>query len=182
MGAASAFQHDPAEAVPYFEKYLKLKPQDPRGKLAMGVALFRAKDFDAARPWLKEAAAIPATASKAHYYLGVIARQEGRPDEAVAELREVLKDRPDDADALAELGQYCLMRKEYKQAEKHLERALKVDPDHYAANFYLLTLYTRTKDSRRAAQEQRFEALKKLLAEKTQDFLRIVEVRPFENP
>jgi len=182
MGAASAFRHDPAEAVPYFEKYLELKPQDPRGKLAMGAALFRAKDFDAARPWLKEAAATPATASKAHYYLGVMALEAGQLDEAVTELQQVLKDRPDDADALAELGQYCLLRKEYKQAEKYLERALQVDADHYAANFYLLTLYTRTKDARRAAEEQHFEALKKLLAEKTQEFLRIVEVRPFENP
>jgi Tfp pilus assembly protein PilF len=80
------------------------------------------------------------------------------------------------------LGQYYLMRKDYEQAEKQIQRALKIDPDHYAANFYLLTLYTRTKDLRQEAQARRFEELKNVLAEKTQEFLRIVEVRPFETP
>jgi hypothetical protein len=45
-----------------------------------------------------------------------------------------------------------------------------------------LTLYIRTGDSRREAQAKRFDELQKLLDEKTQEFLRIVEVRPFETP
>jgi tetratricopeptide (TPR) repeat protein len=182
MGAASAFRQDPAEAVPYFKKYLKLKPQDPRGKLAVGAALFRAKDFEQAIPWLKESAGMPATASRAHYYLGAIALEEGRLDEAFVELQEALKTKPDFADALAELGQYYLMRRNYQQAEKQIQLALKIDPDHYAANFYLLTLYTRTKDARQEAQSKRFDDLKTILAERTQEFLRIVDARPLEAP
>jgi tetratricopeptide (TPR) repeat protein len=182
MGAASTFRHDPGEAVPYFEKYLKLKPQDPRGKLALGAALFRAKDYDAAVPRLKEAAMIHETATVAHYYLGAIALQERRLDEAHSDLEQALKSKPDYADALAELGQYYLMQKEYSQAEKQIRRALEIDPDHYSANFYLLTLYTRTGDARQEAQSKRFDELKKLLAEKMQEFLRIVEVRPLETP
>ena len=182
MGAASAFRHDPAEAVPYFEKYLKLKPQDPRGKLALGAALFRAKDYDHALPWLKESSGIPGTATRAHYYLGAIALEEGLLDEAFIELQEALKARSDFTDALAELGQYYLKRRDYQQAEKQIQLALKIEPDHYAANFYLLMLYTRTKDARQEAQAKRFDELKKVLAEKTQEFLRIVDVRPFESP
>jgi tetratricopeptide (TPR) repeat protein len=182
MGAASAFRHDPAEAVPYFEKYLKLKPQDPRGKLALGVALFWAKDYEHALPWLKESAGIPETATRAHYYLGAIALEEERLDEAFVELQEALKAKSDFTDALADLGQYYLKRKDYQQAEKQIQLALKIDPDHYAANFYLLMLYTRTKDARQEAQAKRFDELKKVLAEKTQEFLRIVHVHPFETP
>jgi cytochrome c-type biogenesis protein CcmH/NrfG len=102
--------------------------------------------------------------------------------EAHSELELALKSKPDYVDALAELGQYYLMQKDYSQAEKQIRRALKLDPEHYTANFYLLTLYTRTRDARQEAQAKRFEELKKLLAEKTQEFLRIVEVRPLENP
>jgi tetratricopeptide (TPR) repeat protein len=182
MGATSTFRHDPGEAVPYFEKYLELKPQDPRGKLALGAALYRAKDYDAAVPRLKEAATIPETATTAHYYLGAIALQERRLDEAHNELDLALKSKPDYADALAELGQYYLIQKNYSQAEKQIRRALEIDPDHYSANFYLLTLYTRTGDARQGAQSKRFDDLKKLLAEKMQEFLRIVEVRPLETP
>ena len=182
MGAASAFQHDPAEAVPYFQKYLKLKPQDPRGKLALGAAFFRAKDYDAAEPWLKEAVKTPQTAISAHYYLGCIALQQRRLPEAREELEQALRAKPDYPDALAELGQYYLIEKNYPQAEKEIQSALAIDPNHYSANFYLLNLYTRTGDPRRPAQVKRFEELQKLLDEKTREFLRIVEVRPFEAP
>jgi tetratricopeptide (TPR) repeat protein len=180
MGATSTFRHDPGEAVPYFEKYLKLRPQEARGKLALGTALFRAKDYEAAVPRLKEAAMIPETATTAHYYLGAIALQERRFEESRNELELALKNKPDYADALAELGEYYLMQKNYTQAEKHIRRALEIEPDHYSANFYLLTLYTRTGDARQEAQSKRFEELKSLLAEKMQEFLRIVEVRPLE--
>jgi tetratricopeptide (TPR) repeat protein len=182
MGAASTFRHDPGEAVPYFEKYLKLRPQDPRGKLALGAGLYRAKDYDAAVPRLKEAAMIQETATVAHYYLGAIALEERRLDEAHGELEQALKNKPDYADALAELGQYYLVQKEYSEAAKQIGRALEIEPDHYSANFYLLTLYTRTGDARQEAQSKRFDELKKLLAEKMQEFLRIVEVRPLETP
>ena len=182
MGAASAFRHDPAEAVPYFEKFIKLKPQDPRGKLAMGAALFRAKDYAAAIPWLQKAAVVPETAAKAHYYQGAIALEEGRFEEGFAQLQEALKGHADYVDALAELGRYYLMRKDYEQAENQLQHALKTQSDHYTANFYLLMLYSRTKDLRQEAQAKRFDELKNLLAEKKQEFLRIVNVRPVETP
>jgi tetratricopeptide (TPR) repeat protein len=108
--------------------------------------------------------------------------QERRLDEARSDLEQALKSKPDYADALAELGQYYLMQKEYSQAEKQIRRALEIDPDHYSANFYLLTLYTRTGDARQEVQSRRFDELKKLLAEKVQEFLRVVEVRPLETP
>ena len=182
MGATSTFRHDPGEAVPYFEKYLRLRPQDARGKLALGTALFRAKDYDAAIPRLKETAMIPETAAPAHYYLGAIALQERRLEDSRNELELALKNKPDYADASAELGEYYLMQKNYAQAEKYIRRALEIEPDHYSANFYLLTLYTRTGDARQEAQSKRFDELKNLLAEKMQEFLRIVEVRPLEAP
>jgi tetratricopeptide (TPR) repeat protein len=182
MGATSAFRHDPAEAVPYFEKYLKLKPDDPRARLALGDAFFRAKDYDAAAPWLREAAKAPDTAASAHYYLGSIALQERRLDEAFSELEQALKAKPDYADAIAELGQYYLTRKDYANAGRQIRRALAIEPDHFSANFYLLTLYTRTGDSRREEQAKRWEELQRLRDEKTQEYLRIVEVRPYDTP
>jgi hypothetical protein len=39
-------------------------------------------------------------------------------------------------------------------------------------------LYSRTRDSRAAAQNQAFEELKKKKAEKVKEFYRIIEVRP----
>lgn len=182
MGAASLFHRDPADAVPYFEKYLKLRPQDPRGKMGIATAFFRAKDYASAVPWIKQAAQNPETATVAHYYLGSIALRERRLGEAVNELELALKANPDYADALAELGQYYLLKKDYSQAERQIEHALQVDADHSSANFYLLMLYTRTGDPRREAQSKRYDELQKFREEKMQDFLRTVEARPFEAP
>jgi len=182
MGAASAFRHDPGEAIPYFEKYIRLKPQDPRGKLALGAALFRAKQYDAAAKVLMEAVKVSDTATTAHYYLGGIARQNGRLDDAIQELRQALKANPDYTDALAELGQCYLMKREYESAGKLLRQALEINPNHYTANFNLLTLYARTKDPGESAQAARFEQVKKLREEKAQEFLRIVEARPYPVP
>jgi len=182
MGSVAAFRHDPAEAVPFFQKYLELKPDDPRGKLALGTALFRAKDYEAAVPWLNQAVAASDTATAAHYYLGAIALQQRRLDDAFSQLQSALKAKPDYTNALAELGQYYLMQKDYPQAETYIRRALELDPDYLAANLYLLTLYTRTGDSRREEQAKHFEELQKLRDQKAQDLMRIVEVRPFETP
>ena len=181
MGAVSAFQHDPADAVPYLEKYLRLKPQDSRGKLALGAAFFGAKDYERAIPWLTESTTVALTATRAHYYLGTIALQEGQFDKGLDELQLALAAKPDFPDALAEMGQYYIVRRDYPEAEKWLQHALKVAPDHYAANFHLLMLYTRTKDPRQAAQAKRFDDLKKLVDEKAQEFLRIVDARPLES-
>jgi tetratricopeptide (TPR) repeat protein len=181
MGAASAFRRDPSEAIPYFEKYIRLRPQDARGKLALGAALFKAKQYDVASVALTEAVKAPGAATTARYYLGAIARQKGRLDEAERELRQALQANPDYTDALAELGQCYLMKREYEAAGKLLRRALEIDPNHYAANFNLLTLYARAKDEREAAQAARFEEVKKLREEKAQEFLRMVEARPYSD-
>jgi tetratricopeptide (TPR) repeat protein len=182
MGAASAFRHDPSEAIPYFEKYVQLKPKDERGKLALGAALFKAKQYDSATRALMEVVKVSETATTARYYLGSIARQNGRLDDAIQELQRALKVNPDYTDALAELGQCYLMKREYEQAGKLLRRALEINPHHYAANFNLLTLYARTKDEREAAQAARFEEVRKLREEKAQEFLRMIEVRPYSVP
>lgn len=178
MGAAAAYRRDPTEAIPYLQKYVRLKPQDAQGRLLLGAVYFKSREYRAARIELLEALKNRATAAGAHYYLGRVARQEGRVDEAVRELELALHSEPQHADALAELGQCRLQQKNYAAAEQSLQRALAIDPENYAANFNLLMLYSRTKDKREEAQAQRFEEIKKLRADKEQEFLRAIETRP----
>jgi len=99
-------RHDPGEAVPYFEKYLKLRPQDPRGKLALGTALFRAKDYDAAVPRLEESSQDTRNRDDGHYYLGAL---RCKNDGLMSSQRTgtcIEKSKPDYTDSLAGMGQY----------------------------------------------------------------------------
>jgi tetratricopeptide (TPR) repeat protein len=179
MGFAASHRRNPEEAIPYLEKYLRLTPGNPRGQLIIGIAYFRSKNYEAANTPLREAVKNSETAAPARYFLGSIARQENRIDDAVRELEQALQIRPDYPDALAELGQCRLQKRDFVNAEKSLRRALEIDPQHYNANFNLLTLYSRTKDPRALEQATKFEQIKKRREEKAQDFLRVIEVRPY---
>jgi tetratricopeptide (TPR) repeat protein len=180
MGAASAFNQDPTEAAPYFQKYLSLKPGDTRAKLALGEVFFRGKDYKSALPWLTQALASAETATAAHYYLGAIALRQRQLDDAEAQLQAALKVSPNYVDALAESGYYYYLRKNYPESEQQLKRALAIAPRHYSANFYLLSLYIRTKDPRREAQAKFFEELQKQSDQKSLEVLRTVKVQPFD--
>ena len=181
MGTVSEFAQDATLALPYLNKYHGMRPQDPAGILAIGTTYFRAKDFDTAATWLKQAAASPKTAATAHYYLGRIARQQARLDDALAELNQAVALKPDQAEALAELGQVYVQTRNYPEAEKQLSRALAINPENYAANFSLLQLYARTGDSRREQQSKRFDDIKSQNETQYQDVMRIIEIRPQEN-
>ncbi len=60
-----------------------------------------------------------------------------------------------------------------------MRRCLELDPDSYLGNYHLLMLYQRTKDPREPAQSQRFEALERQRDKKADEFLRLIEVRPY---
>lgn len=182
MGITTSYMHDPNEGVPYLEKYADLKPKDPNGVLAVGTALFRAKDYDAASSWLSRASLRPQTSLEAHYYLARIANRQRRTADAIAELGKILKVDPHNSEAWAELGQSYLLEKNYVKAEAELQHALSLDSNNYTANFNLLIVYTQVKDSRRTAQASRVQEIRKLDSAKKQEYLRILEIRPNTGP
>lgn len=178
MGAVATHRHEPSESLPYFETYVRLKPDDPRGRFALGAARFYSNQLDEARRDLEQASRSPETATGAHYFLGRIARQSNDLVTARRELDQVLQANPDFADAWAELGLLQTRAGEYADAEQSLARALAIDPENYAATVNLATLYSRTKDPRRDAQQAHLTALLEKRAERAQEFLRIIEVVP----
>lgn len=181
MGIVVSFSADPSQALPFLTRYRELRPGDPNGVLQLGAASYRAKDYDTAVKWLKPAASNQKTAPEAHFYLGRIARQEGRLDEAAAELKQVLALHPGHADSLAELGQICVQNRDYAQASSYFDQALRADPDNYAANFGLLQLYARTSDPRRDQQSHRFDQIRNMQQEQQKEMMRVIEIRPDES-
>jgi tetratricopeptide (TPR) repeat protein len=177
MGIVSSFAQDPSGALPYLEKAHTLRPADPTPVLALGSTYFRAKNFDAAGKWLTQAATMENTAAEAHFYLGRIALQEGRLEDAAKELSQSDKLMPDRPDTLAQLGQVSLARKQYADAQKFLDRAIGLDKENYLANFALLQLYARTGDPRRAEESGRFDEIKDKNEEQYKQMMRIIEIQ-----
>jgi tetratricopeptide (TPR) repeat protein len=178
MGAVSLHRHEPAEAIPFFAKYVQLAPDDPRGRFALGVAYFRASDFDASRRELTAVADRAETAAGAQYFLARLARQSNQLEEAMQRVKRSIEANDSYADAWAELGLLQTRSGNYAEAERSLQKALALDPENYQATVNLTTLYTRTRDPRREEQAARLEALQKKRGERAQEFLRQIEVVP----
>jgi tetratricopeptide (TPR) repeat protein len=175
----SLYRRDPSEAIPYFRKYAARRPDDPRGPLAVGVALFLTADFASAKSELARAAAHRPTAAAANYFLARIAREENDGEKALAFLETALAAEPAYADAWAERGLLYIRKRDLAQAEKALQRCLEIEPDNYLGNLHLLALYQRTKDAREPDQARRVETLMARREEKGEDFRRVIEVQPY---
>ena len=66
---------------------------------------------------------------------------DGKFDKAVNELEAMLKKNGNDADVLSLLGYSYRKQQQYDKAQEYYGRALKIDPEHKAANEYLGQLY-----------------------------------------
>jgi tetratricopeptide (TPR) repeat protein len=179
LGAVSIQRRDPAEALPYFRKYAALRPDDPRGSFAIGVAAFKSGDFRTAREELVRVAGKRETAAGANYFLARIAREENDLDEALRRAQKAIEAEPAYPDPHAELGLIYLRKREFEKSEQALRRCLELDPDSHLGNYHLLMLYQRTKDAREPAQARRFEELERQRDKKADEFLRLIEVRPY---
>lgn len=178
MGSAVLHWKEPGEAVPYFERYLKALPGDFRGEAALAQARFMNKEYELAKAGFEKVVLVPDLAPLAHFYLGTIAKLDFRMEEAVSHLNKALELRPDYPDALAELGGVLTREREYEKAEELLNGALTLDPEHYMANFNLLTLYSRTRDDRYQSQKEAFEKIKEQRWTQLSESLRTIEVVP----
>jgi tetratricopeptide (TPR) repeat protein len=179
LGSVAVHRKDPSEAIPYFRRYAELKPDDYRGPYSIGVALFLAKSYAAARAQLLPFASRPETAGPANYLLARIARAENEDEEALRLAQRSAEADPRSADAFSELGLLYLRLGQPERAQEALDRCLAIDRDHYLGNLHLLMLYSRTRDPRQAAQQARFDDLRRRRAEQAADFLRPIEVRPY---
>ena len=167
-----------SESIPYFEKYVELRPDDPRGRLALGAGYFYNHEEEQARKVLEDVAKTPQTAAAAHYFLGRVANDQGRFTGAIDELQQAVTAQPKFAEAYAELGLVYLKQNLYPQAEKSLRQAIALDPDTYAANLNLMLLYQRTKDPRASEQVEKFERVRAKRAELAKEFLWSIVVKP----
>ena len=70
LGLVISFSHDPSQAFPYLNRFHELRPLDAAGDLALGSAYYRARDYETADGWLKNALRDGRTAAEAHFYLG----------------------------------------------------------------------------------------------------------------
>ncbi len=120
-GRSSYLQEDYETALSEFGAALVHNPDNPRISLALGEALSRLKKYDeAVREFGRtmELTDDPELQSEALYNAGTTLLAAGKPDEAVAKLREALAQNPGQDDALWNLEQALTLLKEQQNQQQ----------------------------------------------------------------
>ena len=169
------------QAIPYFQKFVAAKPDDPRGHFALGAAEFASHDYEASAKEMNSVANNKETTAGAEYFLGRIAKAESDWPRAAGHFQKSIEAEPNYADSHAELGLARMHLNDLAGARRELDRALALNPNSYIANGNLLALLQRTKDPLAGSQEQKLRTLDAKRSEKQELMLRTIQIRPYGN-
>jgi Flp pilus assembly protein TadD/peroxiredoxin len=143
------FQHGYLEqAAESFLETVASKPDDPDAYYNLGTLSLRRNKFVEARNYLELRPNYP----EAWNNLGMMAAQEGHPDEAIQNFQQSLQLRPKYAIALLNLGNVYRRQRDFDKAEKSLNSALEIQPGDPEIDYSLGMLYAQQDQMQRASE------------------------------
>jgi Flp pilus assembly protein TadD len=164
LGVALLEQYRFADAVEAFKKARTLDPGLRMVQINLAIGLYYLPDLAAARKEADAAAAASTDALQPPYVLGLIARQENRPEDALAAFERVQKADPGDTGANVNYGQVLLQQRRYEEAIRVLEKAVAAEPYNITATYNLGVALTRSgRRDEGAAVTQKFQVLRESL-------------------
>src|SRR5687768_17999160 len=113
IGVALLEQFKHKEAADAFRRALQLEPGLTLARINLGIALFNMPDLVAAQRELQAAATAAPNAPQPHYVLGLLAKLQNKPAEAIAAFQKVLAIDPNDVGANVNLGQLYAQQRKY---------------------------------------------------------------------
>lgn len=117
------------DAVPVFQRALKLDPKGWASSLFLGICQYRLGQFAKALPLLRAAVQMKADLPEAHFWTGLTLVALGRDEEAIQQLQQVSPGSP-----LSLEADSSLVRAYRQGAENYYRRIEKVNPDSYRAH------------------------------------------------
>ncbi|HYV14293.1 MAG TPA: FG-GAP-like repeat-containing protein [Pyrinomonadaceae bacterium] len=139
LGVALLEQFKHKEAADAFRRALQLDPGLVLARINLGIALFNIPDLPAAQKELLAASAAAPSAPQPHYLLGLAAKTQNKPEEAIASFQKVLRVDPNDVGANVNLGQLYSQLRKYTEAIAALRLAVAAEPYNATALYNLGT-------------------------------------------
>jgi len=139
IGVALLEQFKHKEAADSFKRALQLAPDLALARINLGIALFNLPDLPAAQKELQAAAAAAPTAPQPSYVLGLVAKTQNKPDDAIAAFQKVLRIDANDVGANINLGQLYAQQRKYAEAIAVLRTAVTAEPYNATALYNLGT-------------------------------------------
>src|SRR5689334_6249319 len=161
LGVALLEQFKHKEAADAFRHALQLDPGLVIARINLGIALYNIPDLPAALKELQAASAAAPSAPQPHYLLGLAAKTQNHPEQAIASFQKVLTIDPQDVGANVNLGQLYAQQRKYPEAVAVLRTGLAAEPYNTTALYNLGTALIRS-GQREEGQKiiQQFQALR----------------------
>jgi tetratricopeptide (TPR) repeat protein len=148
IGVALLEQFKHKEGAESFRNALKIDPKLTLARINLSIALFNVPDLPAAQREAQNAAVLAPAAPQPQYILGLIAKVQNRPDEALLAFQRVLKIDPNDVGTNINVGQIYAQQRKYPEAIAAFRLALAAEPYNATA------LYTLGQALMRAGQRE----------------------------
>src|SRR5689334_23203664 len=143
LGVALLEQFKYKEASDAFKHALQLAPDLALARINLGIALFNVPDLTAAQRELQAAATAAPNAPQPPYVLGLAAKAQNRPEEAIAYFQKVLRLDANDVGANVNVGQLYAQQRKYTEAVAALRLAVAAEPYNATALYNLGTALIR---------------------------------------
>jgi tetratricopeptide (TPR) repeat protein len=153
LGQFYVFLKQPAKAEPEMRKVLQLDSKNPAALAALGEMQLKGGRGDQAERTFQQLAALPDTRYKAMH--GIFLYRTGKVDAAVAELRKIVKDDPENRQAQTTLLSLFLRLDRLRDAEDLLSAAVKRNSRDTDALFQRSSLYLKSGRLAEADQDLR---------------------------
>ena len=147
-----------AASVDAFEHVAKLRPDYADAPTNIAITYIAWEKYNDALPYLQKSLELAKDNARALYYLALVQRNEGKVDDAVADLQKVITAFPQSRDAHRELGFTLYQQHKYGFARTQYEYVQSIDPDDLAAHYNLSIIYRRLGLKDKAAVESAYFA------------------------
>jgi len=154
-GIGLFLQGDLTGAAGAFQQITKIDPNNADGWVNIGRVRVQEGNLVAGSEVLERALKLKPDLARAHFFYAKVLRGEGRYDDAISHLREVLKQYPRDRVVHNDLGRILFLQRKYSEAQKEFEATISIDPEDLEANYNLMLCYTGMGQPDRAAQFQK---------------------------
>jgi tetratricopeptide (TPR) repeat protein len=118
----------PLEAIPHFEKALRISPKLAEAEYNLGIALGNTGEADEAIDAYAAAVRLAPDLAEARLNLGNILARTGRVPEAIVQFEEAVRIRPGYVDAHFNLGNALVLAGRYEEAAAQYEAGLRLRP------------------------------------------------------
>jgi tetratricopeptide (TPR) repeat protein len=141
-GIGLLLQGDLKAAEAAFTKVTEADPGNPDGWVNIGRVRVQEGDTEGGIQVLQKALDLKPGLARANYFYARALREEGKFDEAITRLQNVLAQYPRDRVVRNELGRVYFLQKRYADAVKQFEYTLSIDPEDLQAHYNLMLCYT----------------------------------------